>query len=104
MPGQIWSGRFMDGDDNHLYLLDSRLNFCCVDLKNLTYEVLPVEGDYPTVSLGDRNSLAYSKYHKCFFICVPEAAGIYKLYNDNGVWRRENMLVSTVRVALQDIV
>ena len=89
MPGQIWSGRFMDGDDNHLYLLDSRLNFCCVDLKNLTYEVLPVEGDYPTVSLGDRNSLAYSKYHKCFFICVPEAAGIYKLYNDNGVWRRE---------------
>lgn len=88
MPGQIWSGAFAD-DDDHLYLLDSQNNFCCVDIPNRTYEVIPLEGDKAN-DLRDRCQMTYSKYHHCFFASFYHMSGIFRIYKDgDGTWHQE---------------
>lgn len=86
MPGQIWSGAFTEKDNRYLYLMDSQANFARVDLQEYSYQVIPLQGDLPS-DFRDRSLITYSKYHKCFFAAFYQMNGIYKIYEDNGVWK-----------------
>ena len=89
MPGQIWSGAFRENDNDHLYYLDTNCNFCEVDLPNLTYRMIKLEGDKP-FDFRDRCQMIYSKFHHCFFASFYQMAGIYKIYeNQDGTWHIE---------------
>ncbi len=88
MPGQIWSASF-GGDDRYIYLIDSNLNFCRVDLELGEYEVIQLGGDFPWGNYSEQTRITYSKYHKCFLVTVPTLHGVYKLYEDNGDWLLE---------------
>jgi hypothetical protein len=89
MTGQIWSGAFRENDNQHLYLMDSNCNFCCVDLEGLSYQMINLKGEKPN-DCRDRAQMIYSKYHHCFFASFYQMSGIYKIYEDtDGTWRIE---------------
>lgn len=88
MSGQIWSGAFTETDNRYFYLLDTEAHFARVDLEKYSYEIIPLQGDLPT-EYRDRCHLIYSKFHKAFFASFYQTSGIYKIYEDNGVWKSE---------------
>jgi hypothetical protein len=87
LPGSAFSCQLGE-DDRFLYVLDGQGNFVRVDLEEKTYEKITLQGDVAT-KLDTRSQLVYSAYHQCFFAAFPKEAGIFKFYQENGVWRSE---------------
>jgi hypothetical protein len=87
VPGNIFSCQIAK-DDRYLYALGELGEFICVDLEAGTYEKIALQGEVPTI-FRDRNQLVYSKYHDCFFASFYGEAGIFKFYNDGGVWKSQ---------------
>ncbi|MDP4208811.1 MAG: hypothetical protein Q8928_08370 [Bacteroidota bacterium] len=87
MPGQIFGCTF-GNDDRYLYAMDNDGRLACVDLEKKSYQMISIVGE-PVNNWGDwSGAIVYSKFHDCFFACFSNNPGVFKIYNDNGTWRR----------------